>query len=168
MIQGGLLTLDLSGTVGVAYGHKGDERPWSTSWRLSRGSDLAPRFGGFENELVAALDLYRPRRVVMEAPLPSNRQASTFVARQQFGLAAITELNCWRAGVDCRETSCDAVRLAVLGRCRFAGGTEEAKRTVMTWCRAQGWNPVDHNAGDSLVLWAYSTGRVRNPRFAFA
>jgi Holliday junction resolvasome RuvABC endonuclease subunit len=167
VIQGGILCLDLSSTVGAAYGHKGDARPWSTSWRLAKGSQLGPRFVGFENELIRALDDFRPRRVVMEAPLPAAQQASTFVARQQFGLAAYCEGVCCRADVDCREMPANVVRKAVLGRVP-TGGADRIKAEIMAWCRAQGWNPCDHNCGDALVLWCYATGRVLNPRFAFA
>jgi Holliday junction resolvasome RuvABC endonuclease subunit len=163
VIQGGVLTLDLASIVGWAYGHKG-ERPSSGTWIL-RGHQLGPRFVGFENELIRAIETYRPRLIVMEAPLPPTRQASTFVARQQFGLAAYVEGEGCRAGIDVREMPFDTVRKAVLGRGRF-GGTDQAKAAVLAWCRAQGWNPSDHNAADAIVLWAFATGIRCAPELA--
>lgn len=155
MIQGGILCLDLASIVGWAYGHKGDQPSYGT-WVL-RGKQLGQRFVGFENELIRSIETYRPRLIVMEAPLPPVRQASMFVARQQFGLAAYVEGEAYRAGITVREMPFDMVRKAVLGRGRF-GGTERAKAAVMAWCRNEGWNPHDDNAGDALCLWAFSTG----------
>lgn len=151
---GGILALDLSGTVGWAAGHPG-QTPACGTWRLSTSPRLGPRFVGYENELIDALERWKPRLVVMEAPLPAMRQGSTDVARQQFGLAAYTEGECERARVQLREQPAHMVRKAVLGYAP-TGGTEKIKAEIVAWCHAQGWSPPDHNAGDALVLWAYS------------
>lgn len=164
---GGILTLDLSSVVGWAYGHPGDDAPVFGTWHLSTSRLLGPRYVSYENELIACLNLYMPRLVVMEAPLPSIRQGSTNVARQQFGLAAYTEGECHRFHVQLREQPAHMVRKAVLGRGSFGepdpanprrrvNGRANAKSAVMEWCQAQGWNVPDDNAADACVLWRYS------------
>jgi Holliday junction resolvasome RuvABC endonuclease subunit len=159
-----VLALDLSSTVGWCAGPKPgrDGSVRFGSWRL--GKTLAERFVGYENELLKAIIAHQPTLVLMEAPLPANRQASTHVARQQFGLAAVTEAVCYRQGVECREQRADDVRKAMLGRARF-GASEETKRQVIRWCLARGWNVRDDHAADAAVLYAFCTevlaGRLR-------
>lgn len=153
--QGGIFALDLSGIVGWAYGHAGQNAsPEFGTWRLPEGPRLGPKYVGYENELIAALEKFKPKLVVMEAPLPSMRQGSTNVARQQFGLAAYTEGECCRARIQLREQAASTVRKAVMGQGRFPTGT--AKEHVIAWCREQGWMVQDDNAADACVLWAYS------------
>lgn len=154
---GGVLCLDLSSIVGWCYGHRGDPLPEFGRWVLADGPALGPKFVGFENMLIKALERFQPTKVVMEAPLPANRQGSTNVARQQFGLAAYTEGECCRARVALFEREANVVRAAVLGRGNF-GSSEKAKAAVMAWCAAQQWPVPDNNAGDAAVLWAYSCG----------
>ena len=153
---GGIFCLDLSSVCGFAVGHIGDLVPSFGSWHLSESSLLGPKFVSFENELIAALERLRPSICVMEAPLPAMSQGTTNVARLQFGLAAITEAECWRARVQVRETAASTARKQVIGQGRWAKGT--AKDHVLAWCRTQGWNPPDDHAGDALVLWRHTCG----------
>jgi Holliday junction resolvasome RuvABC endonuclease subunit len=159
-----VLTLDLSSTVGWCAGPKPgrDGLVRFGSWRL--GKTLVERFVGLENELLKAVFALKPTLVLMEAPLPANRQASTHVARQQFGLAAMTEAVCWRAGVECREQRADDVRKAMLGKARY-GDSETTKRHVIRWCQAKGWPVRDDHAADAALLYAFCTevlaGRLR-------
>lgn len=153
---GGILALDLSGSCGFAHGHAGsNELPAFGTWHLPPGAWLGPKFVAYENELIAALEGLQPKLVLMEAPLPASRQGSTNVARQQFGLAAITEAECCRARVVLREQPAHMVRKAVLGRGAF-GGSEPAKAAVIAWCRAQGYCVTDDHQADALVLFRFA------------
>ena len=154
MTIGGLLCFDLSGTVGFAYGHVGDLMPTFGSWHLSDSSLLGARYTSFENELIAAIERFRPRVIIMEAPLPSSAQGTTNVARQQFGLAAYVEGEAFRARIQVREVPASTVRKEVLGKGRFASGT--AKAAVMAFCKGKGWNVSDDHQADALILWLYS------------
>ena len=160
MKPGGIFALDLSGTVGWCFGHPGDLVPLFGTWHLSESRLLGPRYVSYENELIAALRLFKPKLVVMEAPLPSKSQGSTNVARQQFGLAAYTEGECWRNQTRLTEQAASSVRKGVLGRGTFSVGT--AKSHVIAYCKAQGWAVPDDNAADACLLWAFACG-VRNP-----
>ena len=157
----GILALDLSGTCGWAFGCDGDLVPAFGSWQLSESSLLGPKFVAYENELIAALERLRPRLCVMEAPLPAMSQGSTNVARLQFGLAAITEAECWRARVQVREQAASTARKAVIGQGRWAKGT--AKHHVIAYCRSQGWSVSDDHQADALILLAFSH-RVQRER----
>lgn len=159
---GGILALDLSGIVGWCYGRIDDVLPLFGTWHLSESKLLGPRYVAFENELIDALDRFQPKLVIAEAPLPSNRQGSTNVARQQFGLAAYVEGECWRRQIECREQPAHQVRKTVLGKGSF-GSSEAAKAQVLAYARAQGWKVPDHNAADACVLWRYACF-VRRPR----
>lgn len=160
MAPGGILALDLSGIVGHAYGPATTARvaPLCGAWTLPKHGGLGARMAAFENELIAAIALHDPRCIVMEAPLPPTGQASTMVAMQQFGLAAMTESAAYRASVPVYQIASSTVRKAIMGTGRFPTG--EAKQHVLAWCLNQGWPVPDHNAADACIVWLYAARKI--------
>ena len=92
------------------------------TWHLADSHLLGLKFVSFENELIAAIKPLQPRLIVMEAPLPSMSQASTNVARLQFGMAAYVEGEAHRACVQIREQTASTARKAVISRGRWTKG----------------------------------------------
>ena len=147
---GGLLALDLSSTVGWCLGGPADRVPHFGVWRLPAAAVRAPRLAAFQVQLAAAIVQLRPRAIVMEAPLPAKAERNADTARQQLGLAALVECEGWLAHVPVTETPAATARAAVLQRGWQVGNV---KQHVLAWCRMQGWQVPDHNAGDACVLW---------------
>ena len=161
--QGGILALDLSTHVGVAWGARGDAAPRTVVWNLpSCGLDIGRTFAAFENELLDAFTLHKPSLVVMEAPLPPQGQTHALTMRLQIGLAAITACNCYRWELPPpKEIPASTARAGVLGSARFPKG--KIKETITAWVRGHGIRVADHNAADAVVLWLHETG-YRTPR----
>lgn len=156
----GTLCLDLSLSIGWAFGLHEDDAPRCGVWLLPSSADLGRRYAALGNELADAIALFQPRLVLMEAPLVRQDRS----ARLLLGLAAHVESTCYRWGVECMETHSSTARKAVLGRGTFPTG--EAKAAVMAWCRAQGWAFPDDNAADALCLWQYARLQATERRAA--
>ena len=159
--QGGLLALDLARVTGWAYGLPHWNAPWFGDWHLPYEGGEGCRFAAFENELVDAIAAFRPRSMIIEAPinLPAmtNRQAMW----QQLGLRAVARCNAWRESVAVTEVSADIVRTEVLGLSRIPGHPDAIKRHVVYWCRRRrGWSVPSHNAGDACILWEWQRRRL--------
>lgn len=162
---GGVLALDLSSSVGWAYGSLDAVVPAFGVWLLPHTGGEGGRFAAFENALAAAMDQMVPSRVVVEAPLSFQALLGVSNMRvmcQQYTLRGFAYAEAWRANVPISEVSSDIVRLAMLGQSRFAKGT--VKREVVAYCRARGWRVPDHNAGDACLVWAWFVGQVSGRR----
>ena len=155
---GGILTLDLSGVVGWAYGKPEDREPLCGAWELAKG-DLGRILASFDNELEDSIVMHRPVLIMAEAPLPPTAISRADVWRQQLGLAALAQTAAYRHDIRFREQAASTVRTAILGTSRFPKG--EAKDFVMAYCREQRWSVPDHNAGDACILWDYSRRNMR-------
>lgn len=160
---GGVLALDLGGTLGWAYGHIRQNQPLYGRLKLRvRGEDEDDRFVRLSNAAYDLFTQYRPARLLIEAALPFaalNNQASAY---QQYGMRAIARCEARRAGLPRpQEYSADLVRHEVLGRARFPKG--EAKKHVLRWARQSGFKLSDeeHDIADALALWEYYCARLR-------
>lgn len=145
-----ILALDLSTKTGWALGQAG-HRPRYGTWHLGYDGASAPaRWAAL---LDAVADVYRlesPTEIHVEAPLPAIRQTSEVNARLLMGLAACVELFAWRRSLSHHEHN--AVRV----RNRVMGATHPSKAEILAWCRKNGFQPTDDNAGDALILWHYA------------
>lgn len=157
MQSGGIFTLDLSTTVGWAYGHPGDERPMCGTWLLPTG-DLGRMFASLENELDDALIFHRPRLILIEAPLPPTATSNATTWHHQIGEDACVRATAYRHSVEVRDQAVSTVRKEVLGTGRFPGG--DAKAAVLAHCARRGWPVPDHNAADACVLWEFACRNV--------
>jgi hypothetical protein len=152
---GGVLALDLSTHAGWAYGLPGDPMPQSGVWELPIFAiNIGRCLAEYENALLKAFVDMQPSVVSMEAALPIQAQTHQLTAEQQMYLAGATQ-------PPTRVRKVNTVRAAVLGNGKLTKA--EAKPAVLAWCHSRGWYPVDHNAGDALVVWSYETG-IRFPR----
>ncbi len=163
-LPGGILSLDLSGVVGWAYGTVDDADPLTGAWVLPGGAArIGQRYAAYENELIDAIARHRPSLVVMEAPMRLHAQMgrNEAAARQQFGLAAYTEGECYRARVELAEADVDHVRKVVLGRSRWPNRSQ-VKPAIVAWCQSMGWSVPDHNAADACLLWTFACQQQRS------
>ncbi len=161
---GGILALDLSGICGWAYGRLTDNAPICGTWRLAPGG-IGPLVASFENALEDAISMHSPGLIFVEAPMPATALSNSQTWRQQLGLAASAEAAAWRCGVRYREQSATTVRSQILGTTRHPPGGN-IKDVVMAWCHKQGWQPVDHNAGDACVLFEFARREQQKARAA--
>lgn len=148
-----LLALDLSTRTGFCVGRASDT-PKHGVWELGKDGNHGRYFSCLAAQLEAAIQVFKPDLVVMEAPLPHQAEKvqrnHPGTVRVLLGLAAVTEMICHEQAVKCEEADVRDARQMVLGR-----QPKDGKIGVMTWCRSMGWNPQDDNAADSLLLWEY-------------
>jgi len=157
-----IMALDLSTRVGWAVGVPG-ERPRYGTWMLPSMADNGRCGAALVAALEDAITVHAPTHIVAEAPLPLPAQNHAATARLQFGLAwTVAMVGYWR-DVQTRECSVDKARMGILGRCRFAGHRDEAKRVVMGWCEKQGWPVDDDNMADACLLWRWSCMLAEHP-----
>lgn len=159
-VRRGTLCLDLSLSVGWAFGLHDDPAPRCGVWLLPSSADLGRRYAALGNELADAIALFQPRLVLMEAPLVRQDRS----ARLLLGLAAHVESTCYRWEVECREAHSGTVRKAVLGRGTFP--KDQAKPAVLAWCEARGWAVPSHDAADACVLFEYARLQAAERRAA--
>ena len=188
--QGGILCLDLSLTVGWAYGLSDQSvKPIGGVWRLPRtkakdgSGQMGLIFSSLMNCLDTAIDLHLPEMIVYEAPL----LLADKVDRLLKNLAAMVELAAYEADkLPCREVTVGNARQLVIGRRSFRepfrgqgviktvrkriprkpGAPRDAvatkrlvgdpKEEVMIWAKSQGYDPVDDNHADALLLLKYA------------
>ena len=164
---GGILGLDLSSVSGYAYGGIEDAAPLCGTWVLPETPPgvFGPRYAAFENELIDALNRWRPALVMVEAPMrlyaQTKKRGTEAAARQQYGLHAYAEGECARAKVRIGEVDVTEARDRTIGRRRWQVAGTDTKQNVVSWCFARGWAPADHNAADACVIWQYACDRER-------
>jgi crossover junction endodeoxyribonuclease RuvC len=162
-MSGVVLALDLATCTGWCVG-AADSRPAYGSVRLE-GRERAARYGALLDWLDDAVRLWKPDRLVCEAPMVSGDFAGRDAALLALGLAAHVEFWAWDNGVQqMQSVVVGTARKGVLGKGGFAKGT--AKAVVMDWARREGFSPGDDNAADALLLWAYATGYRRQREMA--
>lgn len=130
------------------------------TWKLPGPFIDAPgRFlASFENALLAAIDRWRPSRVVIEAPIRSGSmhgKTNANTLAQQINLWGQTHQACYRENTLVLERASSTVRLTVLGKGGFAEG--QAKRVVVAWCHQRGWKVQDDHQADAAALWQYES-----------
>jgi hypothetical protein len=164
MPVGGVLALDLSSTVGFAYGDMTDKRPWFGSWKLPKPACEGFKYASFENELAATMDRLRPSHIVIEAVLPlpvlASGKSNHYAVAQQFSLRGIVHSEAWRA--ECPiPTEIDAytARSEVTGQTRNLRSAEW-KALVIEFCRKRSWVVPDDHAADAIILWLWHKMRM--------
>jgi Holliday junction resolvasome RuvABC endonuclease subunit len=151
-----VLSLDLATVVGWCYGHLQSRSPAFGTWRLPHVGGEGAKYAAFENELVAAMDRWKPSKLLVEATLPLMALAhgSTHrVAAQQFTLRGFVYTEGYRASIPVFEKDARSVRQDILGQGQFP--KDQVKREVFKWCRNHGWRVPDHNAADAALLWEW-------------
>lgn len=158
--EGGTLALDLSGAgmsnesaVGWAYGPVNWNQPQSGHWPLPRIGTRGQRYMAFVNILNDSLDLWKPRNVFIENPLPPQAQTDYDTCRKIYALVGFVEEACARADAAFGGESVSSIRVSVIGRCRWPDG--KTKPHVVRFVREDlGMDNVrDHNEADAVVIW---------------
>lgn len=146
-----LLALDLSTKTGWALGSLAGEPCRFGTWVLpSFSPDPAATGAALMEALSGAIAVHNPDRVVAEAPLPAMRQKSQDIAVGLMGLAFCARLFCfWRSIPYAERTPGD-------GRRAFTGTFYAQKHQIIGWCRSRGYDVVDDNAADALLLLHYT------------
>jgi hypothetical protein len=137
----------------------------STGWAESTGRDSVhfgvkefPRgtlattvmvFFAYEQWLNDWLDIVKPDDLAFEAPMFSGNSGE--VAYLLIGLAAITEITCFKRDIRCYQQTPDEIRKHLLG---FARGND-IKGHVGFKLRQLGYDVADHNAADALAGLIY-------------
>jgi hypothetical protein len=156
---GGVLTLDLSLTVGWAYGCLG-QRPNFGHWFLGKMARPGAVYAVLEDEIDDAIKLHCPAHVVYEAPFAPQIQTSVEVGKLLLGLCAIVELICCRHTIECHHQEVRRARKAVLGS-NPSGGPRVVKPIIMDWAKRRGWDTAGQDdAADALVLLQYAVVKL--------
>ena len=191
---GGILTFDISLSTGWTYGHPAEENNIAGGvyalGKIYNPKSHAQQLGMLARDLLnfteSLLYEFAPYRVVFESPI-SKAQTTDRLLKY---LCAAVEIACHDAGVRCFEVGAPTARALVLGRGTFQkplrgqGKTVlraprgknikvpmlvgDAKEEVALWCAEAGYQPVDHNHGDSIVLWRYALAMSRSKASAGA
>jgi hypothetical protein len=169
MRTGGVLFLDLS-RAGTGWSYSFDldsllaAQPDSGVWILQGDRwSFGRTWASLDNSLGAALKLYRPRKVGIEAPLPPRAQTTEETGRLALGLTATAEQTCYRFNVEPSIIKCETARSRVIGRAHASDEEKKRGLTVKTavvapWIRSMGWRISDHNACDAAVGLAWMVG----------
>ena len=164
-LTGGILALDLSSTVGWAYGLPGRGPALDFgSWALARTSNdtMGSRFASFDNELRAALKRFRPQHLCLEAPLPPQAQTNATSCRIAYGLDAIARGNAYRFScavhaIDTRSARAEVVPKPPRGMFR---DDKVSKDTIIAWAKSQGRAVTNDHQADALVILEYYRHRL--------
>jgi hypothetical protein len=158
MTKGGVLTLDLAGVVGWAYGPLAAVQPLFGHWPRPKFGGEGAFYAAFDNTLAAKVEECRPSEIVLEAALALPGQTDMRSCRQQLTLRGFCYAEGYRSKTPVSEIDAYTARLEVLGTGRFPRG--EAKREVVAHCRARGIGVSDHNEADAVVLWIWHKQRM--------
>lgn len=156
-----VVALDLASRTGWAYWKRGFSEPAYGSHLISaaRGGDNGPFFKAYADWFVFGLRGVADF-VVYELPF-TNARTHQHTAERLFGLAAMTEMLCEEARIDCRKANVQDVRRHFLGPQKLK--RKEAKAAVIDQCQLHGWDPQDDDQADALALLDYSLPRIVEP-----
>jgi hypothetical protein len=149
-----VMAVDLSSHCGWASGKPGST-PRFGVWELPSIADAGRQAGAFADVFADAITVHKPRLVILEVDINLHRHNPAGTAEQQIGMAYLAGLICWRREVTMKRATASDARSAVLGRARWPE-KGDAKAAVLAWCRQQGWDVLNHNAADALVLWQFA------------
>lgn len=158
-----IMALDLAMQMGFCVGRPG-EKPVMGSISL-RANSLHPgaKFCALVDWLAPMLKMYRPYRLIYEAPMLTMPEGKTDETGKRRGGNAKTMLALigYANHADmlaCRWSVEVVAGAASTARKHFIGNGRhpDPKPQVMAECRRRAWEPQDHNAGDACALWDYA------------
>lgn len=158
-MSGGVLTFDISpGVVGFAYGKLTGRLPICGYWEMPELGGEGATYTAFSNEVYDAIDSNQPSRLVIESPLTPQAMlghCQTEYIYKIFGLRAVVYEAGNRFSIPVSGFSADKVRYELLGRHRWPGGSEEAKKVVLAHVRKLGVQTASYDAADAVMVWLY-------------
>src|ERR1700740_2435164 len=157
-----LVTIDLGRDTGFAHGPFSAVSPQFGSWSLPIKDPLDPvgaRIAALDNTLSRAFDEWEPSHLVVAEPVPARNMGEAIAT---FGMLGQVRAECWRRRIAVLVQPEGTVRKEMLGR--GGGPTEVMKGLVLGWCKANGLDVPDHNAGDACVLWRWARDELAQQR----
>lgn len=146
-----VLNLDLGTNTGWAFRRPGGPIRHGSHRLVSGpvGDDLGRALSAHYDWLHDMISMIGPTHLVWEAPMAmEDRSQNTEILL--FGYANVTELVGYRRHLQLYQAHVNHVRATVLGTAR------DGKVNAWNFCREQGWDPIDDNAADALVLSEFS------------
>lgn len=153
----GVLALDLATTLGWALERPGRAPIMGSVDLRSTSQHPGAKFCTFADWFGPMLQVNRPWLVIYEAPWMTSGNRSAATMEFLVSIASVTAMICCRWDTRVVKAASSSARKFFLGN----GRPENPKEAVMAECRRRGWNPVDHNAGDSACLLAYAVDLYR-------
>lgn len=160
---GHILALDISLTVGWAFGALRDAAPQiGRIWVNGGIHAMGEAWVDWQNKLEPLIERLGPDIVVWAKPLMKQQTSAELLV----GLSDHTESSCFRTDVLARPIIESTARKQVLGRGGFGtrvngkivkgSASREAKAAGLAWCRNRGWPVEDDNESDACVVWEYA------------
>lgn len=168
-MKGEILALDLASVTGYCRGEIGGKLYYGSQKLGGEGATNAERSAAMIRWLTDQLRTFRPRLIIIEAPMAPSQMAgrtTVSVARTLLGLPFVVEGVAYLLGIyEVRESNVQDVRKHFIGRRTVPNGG--AKSMVVARCRELGFDPQDDNAADAIALWhfaasIYGGGRPRS------
>ena len=159
----GILAIDQATVSGWAFCEPGEPPLWGHKRMGRAGATEGEVFFAFRLFLMARIDEFRPKYLVMEAPFvprpdrsPMAKALNPAVLRRAYGLAAQITSIAEEYGLCCYEKQSVEVAKFFTGKGRFPGDTSDErtrakKQAVMAACWARGWK-CTHDEADALAL----------------
>jgi hypothetical protein len=162
---GSVLTLDISPTVcGFAIGVLSARLPICGFWQMPEVGGEGAVYCAFSNQLYDTIEANCPSKIVLENPLRPRAIVERTTTENVYRIHAMRGL-VWEAGhrtsVPVSGYGADDIRMDLLGRCRWPGGSKEGKEAVVAYVRKLGLDVTDHNAADAVMVWLYVQRRQR-------
>lgn len=155
-----ILALDIASVTGWCVGTAGDRPMYGSVRLMGKGASDGSLLASMADWLGDMIALYKPSRIVYEAPLP--QQTNINAAKIALRLSGVVELISWRKNIRCGEAHVKTVRKAVVGN------GNARKPEVVEWVRCTLQWPVptvmgvpDYDSCDAIAVWAFSTGLTK-------
>jgi hypothetical protein len=157
-----LVAIDLGRVTGWAHGPFSAVQPEFGSWPFPAKDPLdavGARIAALDNTLSRHFDLWSPSHVVAAEPIPARNMGEAIAS---FGMLGQLRAECWRRQIEILVQPEGTVRKEMLGR--GTAPTDAMKDLVLAWCKANGLDVPDHNAGDACVLWRWARDELARQR----
>lgn len=154
-----VLAFDISpSTVGYALGCLSGKLPICGYWPMPELGGEGATYAAFSNEVYDAIEANKPSRLVIESPLTPQAMlghCQTDYIYKIFGMRSVVYEAGYRFSIPVSGFSADKVRYELLGRHRWPGGSEEAKKVVLAHVRKLGVPTTSYDAADAVMVWLY-------------
>lgn len=164
-MSGVLMTLDMGPTVtGIAVGDLSGKLPIAEFWEMPSLGGEGAVYCHFGNQLYDAIEAHKPTKIAIEKPLSVQGMLGKcqpdYIHRIEKMRGDVYEAG-YRSSIPITAYSADTIRSDLLGRCRWPGGSDEAKKHVLAHVRSLGLMISSFDAADAVMVWLYVQRRLR-------
>jgi Holliday junction resolvasome RuvABC endonuclease subunit len=152
-----VLALDMApGVTGYCFGDLSSKLPSKHGfWRMPNIGGEGAIYTAFANVLWDSIEELQPTALVIENPLPPQAQTDTSTAFKIYAMRGYCLEACNRHSVAFAGVGANDVRVGLLGRCRWPGGSAEGKKAIVRHVRSLGLPVSDHNEADAIMVWLF-------------